>query len=87
MATTLESIEAQLEALDSKMDDLDAKMDALDTQIENLELISYSICTMCQGSGEVTPSYNMEGEPPGNITCPSCNGEGRLIAGSSDEKD
>ena len=88
---TLESIEAQITALRSgliaKFSEIEAKIDALDTQIENLELISYTICTMCQGSGEVIPSYNMEGEPPGAITCPSCNGEGRETSGSADEKD
>lgn len=68
-------------------DEVYARFDAINAKIESLELKQYAICTMCQGSGLVIPSHNLEGLPPTPITCPSCNGAGRLISGSSEEKD
>jgi len=69
------------------IDDVMDKCNDILERIEELELHNYSICTMCRGSGEVVPSYPLENPPPSTIECPRCAGAGKLLAGSSVEKD
>jgi len=66
---------------------LDAKVDALAEQIENLEFEDYNLCTLCQGSGEVIPSHDTSQPTPDPVTCPRCNGVGKIKVDSSVEKD
>jgi len=60
---------------------------SLSTQIENLEMVHYYVCSLCQGVGTITPDGS-GGQPPGDpVTCPRCNGTGKEKSGSSVEKD
>lgn len=70
-----------------KVDEIKTVVDGLVDQIENLEFISYKICTMCHGDGTVIPSHDLAGPTPDPITCPGCSGEGRIRSGSTMEKD
>ena len=69
-----------------KVNDCLDKLNDLKDQIENLEMVSYNLCTMCQGSGQIVPSYSGD-TPPSPITCPACAGAGKVALGSAKEKD
>ena len=70
-----------------KVDDCIDKVDDLKDQIENLEMVQYAVCTQCQGTGEVIASYDEQSGPGAPITCPRCNGAGKIAIGSAVEKD
>ena len=84
--TSIGSNMAEIDDVMDKLDDVLDKIADLSEQIENLEMVNYNLCTMCQGSGQVIPSYNGDTPPP-SITCPSCNGAGKISLGSAKEKD
>lgn len=84
---TIDDVYDKVEDCIDKVDDCIDKVDDVLDKIENLELVSYAICTMCHGDGTIIPSYNEGEDPPEPITCPSCSGAGRVSIGSADEKD
>ena len=63
-----------------------SRFDAIESKLDNFEMINFNLCTMCHGSGQITPSYDTNQQPPSPITCPSCNGLGKVALGSSVEK-
>lgn len=76
-----------LPEVEAKIDVLTTKVNQIAQQIENLELVQYCTCTMCQGSGQVIPSHNPTEPTPAPITCSRCNGAGKIILGEAIEKD
>ncbi len=78
---------ATIDDVFDKVNDVLDRISDLSDQIEDLELISYSICSACNGNKTIIPSHDLAGPTPEPITCPSCNGEGRLRLGSAIEKD
>lgn len=66
-------------------DEVYLRLTALDEKISNLEMVRYNVCTMCQGEGAVIPSHDPENPNPEPISCPRCNGAGKLPIGSSEQ--
>lgn len=62
-----------------------ARFDTIESKISSLGMNNYNICTMCHGSGQIIPSYNLNESPPSPIACPGCEGEGKTLMGSSVE--
>ena len=78
---TLESIEEQIDALNDKVDE---KFDEIEEKIESVldkfeSQIMHTVCSRCQGSGEI--SFSVEGGPGPPYTCPQCSGNGTVKIG------
>lgn len=80
------TLEQVIEGLIAFRDETYSRLNSISDKIDNLELINYRICTMCHGSGLVTPSHNIQNGTPEPIQCPNCSGEGKVFSGESIEK-
>ena len=83
----IDDVMDKLEDVLDKIEDVKEEVKNISDQIEALELVHYGMCTMCQGTGTITPSHDPTQGTPEPITCPACDGQGRKEIGSSVEKD